>query len=235
MYAPSLLLKTSVELGKKPWSRLAKRSETSGQAEGYRPPREDINSPDLYIPCSSSSYSRIDLCRRGLSSDGACDLHIALRHRRWCTIALWARTAWSGCIKSIGCARTPSDLVLTHVRLCTGIVFLEFVLIKLGTYLLNIGGEGTVVDLLAYSGYKFVGSALSVSLARHVLTGRQDHRDALDRPTPPQQMDVLVDFSLRFSRQLLLSRASLFFTISYTSQIRNSCDLSATLSSPIQH
>ena len=34
----------------KPWSRLVKRSESSGQAEGYRPPREDINSPDLYIP-----------------------------------------------------------------------------------------------------------------------------------------------------------------------------------------
>jgi hypothetical protein len=35
---------------------------------------------------------------------------------------------------------------------------LEFCIIKLGTYLLNIGGEGTVVDLFAYSGYKFVGS-----------------------------------------------------------------------------
>lgn len=34
---------------------------------------------------------------------------------------------------------------------------MEFCIIKLGTYLLNIGGEGTMVDLLAYSGYKFVG------------------------------------------------------------------------------
>ena len=38
-----------------------------------------------------------------------------------------------------------------------GIVFVEFLIIKLGCYLLNIGGEGTVTDLLAYSGYKFVG------------------------------------------------------------------------------
>lgn len=38
-----------------------------------------------------------------------------------------------------------------------GIVFIEFLVIKLGCYLLNIGGEGTVTDLLAYSGYKFVG------------------------------------------------------------------------------
>ena len=37
-----------------------------------------------------------------------------------------------------------------------GIVLLEFLIIKMGTYLLNIGGEGTVVDLVAYSGYKFV-------------------------------------------------------------------------------
>ncbi|CAJ0831854.1 1105_t:CDS:2 [Entrophospora sp. SA101] len=33
-----------------PWSRLVIRSEQNGQMEGYRPPREDINSPDLYIP-----------------------------------------------------------------------------------------------------------------------------------------------------------------------------------------
>jgi len=37
------------------------------------------------------------------------------------------------------------------------IVMIEFLTIKLGTYFLNIGGEGTVVDLVAYSGYKFVG------------------------------------------------------------------------------
>ena len=38
-----------------------------------------------------------------------------------------------------------------------GIVFCEFVMVKLGCYLLNIQGEHTIVDLLAYSGYKFVG------------------------------------------------------------------------------
>lgn len=34
----------------RPWSRSLRRSETSGVAEGWRPPREDINCPDLYIP-----------------------------------------------------------------------------------------------------------------------------------------------------------------------------------------
>lgn len=34
----------------RPWSRSLRRSETSGVAEGWKPPREDINCPDLYIP-----------------------------------------------------------------------------------------------------------------------------------------------------------------------------------------
>mgnify|MGYP001582801834 CR=1 FL=1 len=38
-----------------------------------------------------------------------------------------------------------------------GLLFLEFLCIKLGCYLLGIGEEGAVVDLLAYEGYKFVG------------------------------------------------------------------------------
>lgn len=38
-----------------------------------------------------------------------------------------------------------------------GLLLLEFVCIKLGCYLLGIGDEGTMVDLLAYEGYKFVG------------------------------------------------------------------------------
>ena len=48
-------------------------------------------------------------------------------------------------------------IVANFLTYRTGIVFLEFCAIKLGTYLLNIGGEGTMVDLVAYSGYKFVG------------------------------------------------------------------------------
>ena len=34
----------------RPWSRKVKRSEANGQNEGWQAPREDINSPDLYIP-----------------------------------------------------------------------------------------------------------------------------------------------------------------------------------------
>jgi protein transport protein YIF1 len=34
----------------KPWSRQLRRNEVSGAMEGYKPPREDVNAPDLYIP-----------------------------------------------------------------------------------------------------------------------------------------------------------------------------------------
>ena len=34
----------------KPWSRQMRRNEVNGAVEGYKPPREDINAPDLYIP-----------------------------------------------------------------------------------------------------------------------------------------------------------------------------------------
>lgn len=57
----------------------------------------------------------------------------------------------------------PDDLGMTASR-ALGIVFIEFCLIRLGTYLLNIGGEGTVVDLFSYSGYKFVGIIVTLAL-----------------------------------------------------------------------
>lgn len=43
-----------------------------------------------------------------------------------------------------------------------GIVFFEFVMVKLGCYLLNIQGEHTIIDLLAYSGYKFIGVIITL-------------------------------------------------------------------------
>lgn len=34
----------------RPWSRSVVRNESTGVAEGWKPPREDLNCPDLYIP-----------------------------------------------------------------------------------------------------------------------------------------------------------------------------------------
>ena len=40
----------------KPWSRQVRRNEISGATEGFKPPREDINAPDLYIPGNCPLY-----------------------------------------------------------------------------------------------------------------------------------------------------------------------------------
>jgi protein transport protein YIF1 len=42
------------------------------------------------------------------------------------------------------------------------VVLFEIVAIKLGCYLLNIAGQGQVLDLVAYGGYKFVGIVMTM-------------------------------------------------------------------------
>ena len=34
----------------RPWSRQVTRNAVTGVVEAYKPPRDDVNSPDLYIP-----------------------------------------------------------------------------------------------------------------------------------------------------------------------------------------
>lgn len=53
----------------------------------------------------------------------------------------------------------PEILGYTASR-ALAIVLIELSAMKLGCYLLNIQGDHTIVDLLAYSGYKFVGTIL---------------------------------------------------------------------------
>ena len=38
------------------------------------------------------------------------------------------------------------------------IVLMEFAFIQLGCYFLSIQGQGQIINLVAYGGYKFVGS-----------------------------------------------------------------------------
>jgi len=113
----------------KSWARQVQRSEATGVGEGWKSPREDINSPDLYIPLMA-------LCTYILMS------------------SVSTRTPASKVPVKTGF--DPSHLGNTASS-AIGLVFLEFICLKLGTYLLGIGEEGTVVDLVAYEGYKFVG------------------------------------------------------------------------------
>lgn len=117
----------------KTWARSVARSEATGVAEGWKAPREDINCPDLYIPLMA-------LCTYILMSS------VASRA---------APTSVSG-KAPVKTGFDPSHLGNTASS-AFGLVFLEFMCLKLGTYLLGIGEEGTVVDLVAYEGYKFVG------------------------------------------------------------------------------
>lgn len=49
-----------------------------------------------------------------------------------------------------------STILGTTASTAVALLCLELACIKLGTYLLGIGEEGTVIDLIAYQGYKFV-------------------------------------------------------------------------------
>jgi len=120
----------------RPWSRLVKRNETSGQVEGYKAPRDDINSPDMYIP----------------------------------VMALVTYILLAGVVTGTRGDFHPDNLGMTASK-SLGIVFVEFCLVKLGTYLLNIGGEGTVVDLFSYSGYKFIGIIVTLLVQLINVTG----------------------------------------------------------------
>lgn len=96
-------------------------------SEGFAPPREDVNSPDLYIPAMAVvTYVLLVSVIRGLD---------ARFH--------------------------PEELGMSLTK-ALAIVFFEFVMVKLGCYLLNIQGEHTIIDLFAYSGYKFIGVILTL-------------------------------------------------------------------------
>ena len=52
------------------------------------------------------------------------------------------------------------------------IVLLEIAVLKFGAYILNISSESQILDLVAYSGYKFFGVILTVGLAELANGGR---------------------------------------------------------------
>jgi protein transport protein YIF1 len=55
----------------------------------------------------------------------------------------------------------PEDFSVT-ASYAFAVVLFEMVAIKLGCYLLSIGGQGQVLDLVAYGGYKFVGIVVTM-------------------------------------------------------------------------
>ncbi|KAJ2003239.1 Transport protein yif1 [Coemansia thaxteri] len=110
----------------KSWHRYAERDQT-GQVVGYKSPREDANSPDLYIPVM------------GLVSY---------------VIAIGLIIGRLGVFH-------PEDLGYTASS-ALGVIVFEVLLIKMFCYLLNVGSELQFLDIVAFSGYKFVTTIIVV-------------------------------------------------------------------------
>lgn len=112
----------------KPWSRQQRPSTTSSSQDSasysyyFLPPRDDLNSPDMYIPVMAFvTYILLSTLLAGLR--GAFHPEV---------MGLTATTAFV-------------------------VVVLEILGLKFGTYILSISNDSQLLDLVAYSGYKFVG------------------------------------------------------------------------------
>ena len=68
---------------------------------------------------------------------------------------------------------SPEDFSVT-ASYAFAVVIFEMVAIKLGCYLLSIGGQGQVLDLVAYGGYKFVGIVVTILIRLAGILGRRE-------------------------------------------------------------
>jgi protein transport protein YIF1 len=67
----------------------------------------------------------------------------------------------------------PEDFSVT-ASYAFAVVLFEIVAIKFGCYLLSIGGQGQVLDLVAYGGYKFVGIVVTMLVRLVGILGRRE-------------------------------------------------------------
>ncbi|KAH9874886.1 hypothetical protein J1614_004373 [Plenodomus biglobosus] len=120
----------------RPWSRQQRHSPDPAVVSSslYLPPREDVNSPDMYIP----------------------------------TMALVTYILLSTLLAGLRGQFNPELLGYT-ATLAISVTLLEILIIRTGTFLLAISNSSQLLDLVAYSGYKFVHVIVSLLLSR--LTG----------------------------------------------------------------
>lgn len=126
----------------KPWSRQQRPSASSGQEPStysfyFLPPRDDLNSPDMYIPVMAIvTYILLSTLLAGLRGQ----FHPEV-------MGLSATAAFA-------------------------VVAIEILGLKFGTYILSISNDSQLLDLVAYSGYKFVGVIVTLVLAEILNGGR---------------------------------------------------------------
>jgi hypothetical protein len=114
----------------RPWSRQQVRANDGQGAIEFLPPREDVNSPDMYIPL----------------------------------MAFVTYTLLSTLLAGVNGTFEPQLLGITFSN-ASVIILLELVVLWLGKYFLNIQSESQIYDLVAYSGYKFVGVIVTIAVA----------------------------------------------------------------------
>lgn len=113
----------------RPWSRQQRLSH-NGQDGQYLPPRDDVNSPDMYIPSMAMvTYVLLSTLLAGLRQN----FHPEL-------FGVTATTTFA-------------------------IVIFEILMLRLAMYLLSISNESQLLDLVAYSGYKFVGVIVTLLIS----------------------------------------------------------------------
>ncbi|KAJ5612298.1 ER to Golgi transport protein Yif1 [Penicillium lagena] len=132
----------------KPWSRQqARLNSSAGSPNGqiaqqqyssmFLPPRDDLNSPDMYIPVMALvTYILLSVLLAGFRGN----FHPEL----------------------LGSITTTAIAVIIFEILC----------LKLATYILSINQDSQLLDLVAYSGYKFVG-IIATLVASEILTPGQ--------------------------------------------------------------
>ena len=143
----------------KPWVRRIRRTD-NGQSE-WQPPRDDINSPDLYIPGLLLFPPASIILLSSLDSHGHRHLHPSHCHSQGFRKELQPQGA-SVCIDVVS-VFTHHQILGESASRAIAVLVLDFVFVKLGCYFLNIHGSGQVVDLIAYGGYKFIGCVFSLA------------------------------------------------------------------------
>lgn len=124
-----------------PWrhkSWVRRQAQGVNGPEGFfLPPRDDVNSPDMYIPLMAFvTYILLSALLAGLRGTFRPDL--------------------------FGITATTAVIV----------VGLEILLLKFGCYILSISNESQLFDLIAYSGYKFVGIIVTIIIAEIFNAGK---------------------------------------------------------------
>ncbi|EEA26854.1 Protein transport protein yif1 [Talaromyces marneffei ATCC 18224] len=131
----------------KPWSRQQTRMAATAGPDGqiqqqhyasvFLPPRDDLNSPDMYIPTM------------------AFVTYILL-----CTVMAGLRGSFH------------PELLGSITTTALAVVIFEILCLKIAMYILAISNDSQLLDLVAYSGYKFVGIIVVLLAAGIVTPGR---------------------------------------------------------------